>query len=184
MISAALAVLENEEQRNELAEFYEKNKNRFYAIAYKYLHNKEEAEDAVQEAFLRIANKPDRFFSLNDDKQVFYVFAVVRNVSIDMFNKSTEIIADELSKDIVYQNDFSSLEGFLLDKLSHDEILSFINNLPPLQYSVLVLTCLLGLSISETAQTLKISEDSVSQRLHLARKSIRAFIEERNKSYE
>lgn len=62
MISEALAVLETEEQRNELADFYEKNKSRFYTIAFDHLHNQEEAEDAIQEAFLEIANKPDTFF--------------------------------------------------------------------------------------------------------------------------
>lgn len=51
MISAALAVLETEEQRNELAEFYKKNKNRLYRIAYSKLHNRESSEDAVQETF-------------------------------------------------------------------------------------------------------------------------------------
>ena len=34
MISTALALLETDEQRNVLSEFYQKYKNRFYAIAY------------------------------------------------------------------------------------------------------------------------------------------------------
>ena len=57
MISVALAIIENENQRNELAAFYEKNKSRFYAIAFGHLHKKEESEDAVQEAFSEIADK-------------------------------------------------------------------------------------------------------------------------------
>ncbi len=51
MIEAALAVLENDKQRNELATFYEQYKNRFFSIAYSKLHNSEEAEDAVQGSF-------------------------------------------------------------------------------------------------------------------------------------
>ncbi len=64
MISAALAILESEEQRNELSEFYEENKSRLYSIALERLHNRQDAEDAIQETFLGIAEKPDKFFSL------------------------------------------------------------------------------------------------------------------------
>lgn len=67
MISAALAVIENEQQRNELSALYEKNKDRFLNIVLDLLHNKEEAEDAVQETFLRIADKPDNFFSIEEN---------------------------------------------------------------------------------------------------------------------
>lgn len=72
------------------------------------------------------------------------------------------------------------LENTLLETISHDELLGFINNLPVLQKNVLMLTCLSELSISETADVLKISKNTVKQRLYLARKSIKAFIERRN----
>ena len=51
MIDAILSTMENEEQRNELAEFYSKHKSKLYAIAMSKLHNQSEAEDAVQEVF-------------------------------------------------------------------------------------------------------------------------------------
>lgn len=61
MISAALAVLESEEQRNELSEIYENNISNFYNIAFQQLHNKHDAEDAIQDAFLAIANNTSIF---------------------------------------------------------------------------------------------------------------------------
>ena len=180
MISAALAVLETDEQRNELSEFYEENKNRLFAIASEHLHNQQDSEDAIQETFLRIADKPDKFFSLSRTEQSFYVSAIVRNVSVDIYKKRAKHQTDAISEDIVYQSEPELLENSLLEKISHDEILDFINNLPPLQRNVLILTCLSGLSVSETAEMLKISKSAANQRLYLARKSIRKFIEERN----
>ena len=182
MFAEAIAIIEDEGQRNELSEFYEENKNRFYEIAFEHLHNKEESEDAVQEAFLRIADKPEKFFSLSGLNRVYYISAVVRNVSVDIFNKKNKSL--EITEDSVFEDDFSIIENSLFDKVSRDEILSFIDNLPPLQRNVLILTCLSGLSISETAQTLKISKNAVNQRLYLARKSIKNFIEERRKCNE
>lgn len=182
MISAALAVLETDEQRNELSVFYEKNKSRFYAIALGYLHNQERAEDAVQEAFLEIANKPDTFFSLSDKKRIYYLYAVVKNVSVDMLNKNRKVQTEELFDDLILQDNENPLENALFDNISRDEILSFIEHLPELQREVLILVCLSELSISETAQVLKVSRNVVYQRLHLARKAIKKFIEERNKN--
>lgn len=41
MIAAALAVLETDEQRNELAEFYKESLGRLYTIAMSRLHNQQ-----------------------------------------------------------------------------------------------------------------------------------------------
>lgn len=62
MITAALAVLKTDEQRNIISDFYQMYKNRFYAIAYEHLHNLQDSEEAIQEAFLRIAVNPYKFF--------------------------------------------------------------------------------------------------------------------------
>lgn len=62
MISSALAVLKTDEQRNELSEFYEENKSRLYSIAFERLHNRQDAEDVIQESFLGIAYIPEKFF--------------------------------------------------------------------------------------------------------------------------
>jgi len=96
MISTALALLETDEQRNVLSEFYQKYKNRFYAIAYSKLHGKAAAEDAVQEAFLRIVDKPENFFKIEHNKRVAYADVIVRNVAIDMFNKNNAHKIEEL----------------------------------------------------------------------------------------
>ena len=179
MIAAALAVLENEGRREELSDFYEKYKNRFLSIALHILHNKEGAEDAVQEAFLKIADRPDTFFSLNEIKRIRYLCTAVKNASIDFYNKSRKNQTEELTDEMIFQHDTEPLEKLVLDDISHKELIEFIKSLPKLQQNVLVLTRLSEMSISETAQVLNISEAAVNQRLYLARKAIRQFIEER-----
>lgn len=184
MISATLAILETGEQRNELSEIYETNKNRFYVIAFEHLHNKDDAEDAIQESFLRIAKNPDKFFMLSNNQRINYICVIVRNVSVDIFKKNVKSEADELSEDLMFKNDISPLENSLLNKISHEELMGFIKNLPILQRNVLFLTCLSELSIDETAKILKISKAAVNQRLYLARKSIREYIKERSENNE
>ena len=182
MISGAMAILKSEAQRNEMSFFYEKYKSRLLRIAIKILRNEDEAADAVQDAFLKIADKPNSFFSLNDEKRIRYVSVVVKNASIDIYNKSKKIQMDELSEDIIYRNDESLIENITFDKISFEEILAFIDTLPEAQRNVLVLTFSSGLSVDEIGATLNITVSAVYKRLYLARKSVKKFIDERSKN--
>ncbi len=182
MIDASFAVIEDEAQRNELAEFFAKYKNRFYLIANSRLHNREEAEDAIQAVFSAISDKPESFFGVPAEKRLAYTDVMIRNTAVDMFNAKSKMPLDELNEDI--ENDTLSLENKLFDRIARSEILAFIDALPALQRSVLILHCLFGLSIDETAQRLNISLAAANKRLALARKAVKAFIDERRKDHE
>lgn len=182
MLDASFAVIGDEEQRCELAEFYLKHKARLFGIAYSKLHSKEAAEDAVQEVFSEIADKPEIFFGIPEEKRLAYADVTVRNISVDMFNSNNKMPTDELDENI--EDTEFSLENSLFDKISRDEILLFIDSLPAMQRNVLMLHCLFGLSIDETARTLNISLDVANKRLTLARKAIKKFVDERRKNYE
>ena len=78
MISAALAVLKTDEERNALSEIYTKNIKSFYSIAFSKLHNSHDSEDAIQEAFLAIARNPDNFFAIPQEKRVSYINVMIR----------------------------------------------------------------------------------------------------------
>lgn len=180
MFDVTFAVIENEKQRSELAEFYSKSKNHLYFIAFSKLHNKEEAEDAVQEVFSRITDKPERFFDIPPEKRLAYADVMVKNISVDMFNAKNKMPSEELREQLEDVN--ISLENALFDEISRDEVIEFINKLPTLQRNVLVLRCFFDLSINETAQRLDISLAAAIKRLALARKAIRNFVEERGKN--
>lgn len=109
MISAALAILKSEAQRNEMSAIYEKYKKRLQNIALKILQSEEEAEDAVQDAFLKIADKPDTFFSLDDKNRILYMCVVVKNASIDKYNKIKKVLLEPLGENLIYQNDTEPL---------------------------------------------------------------------------
>lgn len=174
MIPAALAILETDEHRNELSEFYEEYKERFYAIAYSKLHNRESAEDAVQEAFLRIADKPDKFFEIPQNNRAAFTDVIIRRVAVDMFNKSnkTAPLTDTTANDLDIP-----LDERIISSVSKDELLDFITTLPPLQRDVLKLKTVYGLSNSEIAQKLSVTENVVRQRLYQARKTIKEHLE-------
>lgn len=173
MISAALAVLKTEEQRNELAEFYKKNKKRLYRIAYSKLHNRESSEDAVQETFLRLATNQEKFFRLNDNERVTFSNVVARNVAVDMYKKINEIDTVEFWENIADDDSENPPEDELLYRFTKEKLIEFVRGLPPLQRDVLYLKAVHGLTIQEIAAKLSVSENVVRQRLFCARKAIK-----------
>ena len=182
MVAAALSVLENAEQREELSEFYKKHKARFLNIAFNKLHNREEAEDAVQEAFLKIADRPEIFFGLDEIRRTRFFYGVIENVAVKMYNKNQKNHTEELAEDVVYQNEDDPIENSMMDKISRDEILAFIDSLPEAQRTVLALSYSSGLSADEIGIVLNISVSTVYQRLYSARKAVKHFIAERSEN--
>lgn len=168
------STIKDEKQRNILELFYKENHDCFLNIAISNLHNESDAEDAVQAAFSDIADKPEKFFNIPRSQRVNYVFTIVKNISIEMFNKKNKILLEELNDKCL--DDSLSLEDDIIGRISEDKLKSFINRLPPLQKNVLMLRCMHGLSIADTAKTLNISQSAVKERLRLARKAIKDFI--------
>lgn len=182
MFEAVLSAMGNEEERNELARFYSQNKDRLYLIANSKLNDHRESEDAVQEVFLNIADKPEKFFDIPPNERLAYVDVMVRNVAIDMFKAKNKVPIEELNEE--FEDVRLPIEDDILGKISHDELLKFMERLPAEQKDVLLLHCYYGLSVYEISHSLKISMTTVNRRLTLARDAIRKFIDERNASHE
>lgn len=176
--------INNEEQRSELEAFYIENLNCLLNIAYSNLHNKTDAEDAVQEAFQEVVRNPENFFNVAPNKRVAFMVVVVRNISVDMFKKNNKIPLEELNEEEPFDDNPFSFEDNAIEKVSRDKLKSFIKTLPPLQRDVLTLRYLIGFSTAETAEKLNISQSAVKKRLRLAKEAVREFIEKENELYE
>lgn len=178
MIEAALSVLEDDGQRNELAAFYEQYKNRFFGIAYSKLHNPEEAEDAVQEAFLRVVDNPNKFFKMPNRERVRYVDGIVRHISVDKFNKNkkNDTVSIEDLVDNIMSETISPEEKYITDA-SASELVQFALALPESQRQALFMYVHQKLSYSEISKILGISEELARKRISNARKAIKNFAE-------
>lgn len=178
------SVIEDNDQRNTLEKIYNENKNYFLNIAYLKLHDQNDAEDAVQEAFYEIVRKPDNFFNVAPKNRVNYIAAVIRNISSDMFNKKSKAPPEENDKGGFYDDDLLSFEDSVIGKISRDRLKQFIKSLPALQRDVLTLRCLMGFSTAETAEKLNVSQSAVKKRLHLAKEAIREYVRKEEEIYE
>ncbi len=174
MISAALAMLNTEDEQNTLSEFYRENKTRLYAIAISKLKNKEAAEDALQETFLNIVKYPKTFFALDAHKKVSYAILIIKHVISNMLKKSGKYIIEELTDTVV--DDAISVEEIAAGKIAAERIKEFIKKLPEARREALNLKVVYGLSNAQIADILGISEAAARKRISDAYRLIRDFI--------
>lgn len=180
MIDFILSTIENQEQRNELADFYKKNRHRLYKIAFSKLHSREEAEDAIQEAFFCIADKPDKFFGIPQERRCSYTDVIVKNIACDMYKRKQKEQTVRINNQAVGTYYDISLPDIYIDVENVRELIGFIRSLSEAKKDVLLLRVLHQKSTAEIAEDLNISEDAVRRRLADARKLIKEFLERRN----
>lgn len=179
MISAALAILESEEQRNELSEIYEKNMKTFYSIALSNLHNKQDAEDAIQEAFLSVAKNPDTFFDIPQEKRVSYMNVIIRNISYRIWNKKQKAEDNQVELNNSIADESVSVEEKISSEYSCEEIYGFIHTLPEAAKAALYLKMHFDMKYSDIAEELGISEETVKKRIARAVSKMKQFMEDR-----
>ncbi len=177
MISAALAILENEDERNELAEIYNQNVKTFYSIAFSRLHNQDDAEDAIQEAFLAIANNPDIFFRVPKQKRVSYLNVVIKNISCKMWNKKHNIKEHEGELNELISDERTLVEEHLLSNYSCQQIIDFMKTMPEITQTAIYLKADLEMNNSDISKVLGISEEATRKRIARAISQIKQFVE-------
>lgn len=130
------------------SEIVNRHSKRFYSIAYRILFNKHDAEDIVQEAFLKLWGKSELWNHNREAKFTTWFYRVVVNLCLD-YNRGKKPMS--LSEDIQLIDRINGQE-VVLNKKQRQEILNrFIQELPERQQLALNLCFYEGLSNQEAA---------------------------------
>ncbi|HEV2215229.1 MAG TPA: RNA polymerase sigma factor, partial [Terracidiphilus sp.] len=140
-----------------------------YRVAFSVLHNAADAEDAVQEAFLRVLRHREQLREVRDRR--VWLIRIVWNLVLDRKRRAksrpeTDDIAD-LAR--VLPAEGLSAEGRAAAAQHHAQVLQCVEKLPVKEREVLVLSAFEELSSVEIASILGITESSVRSRLFRAR---------------
>ncbi|MCL2301247.1 MAG: sigma-70 family RNA polymerase sigma factor [Firmicutes bacterium] len=170
-----LSMLESHEEKLKFAELYEANRDRMARLAWGILRDNYLAEDAVNEAFLKMIHKIKKFHDFTCDQMRDYLVIIVKHTAIDMYNerkKNAEVSFDErfTMGGVVEAEPISMM-------LEHDEVQEAIDQLDEIYRDVLYLSYRVGLSINEIAKSLDLSPSAVKMRLVRARVKLRALLE-------
>ena len=140
-----------------------------YRVAYSVLRNAADAEDAVQEAFLRVLRHRDQLGEVRDQR--VWLVRIVWNIVLDRKRRAktrpeTDDVA-ELAR--VLPSSGLSAEERAAAAQFHAHVLGCVERLPEKERAVLMLSAFEELSSVEIAAILGVTESSVRSRLFRAR---------------
>lgn len=153
-------------------QIYEAHKDLVYNLAFQYVQQAEEAEEIMQDVFLRIHEKRHNFREEATLKT--WIYRITVNRSIDFLRskkrKNTLLSLFFLSKKDDPENNKWYHPGFSLEQQEKVQaIFKIINSLPPQQKSALLLVKMEGLSMKECASVLNTSEKAIESLLSRAK---------------
>jgi len=140
-----------------------------YRVAYSVLRNSTDAEDAVQEAFLRVLRHRHTLAEVRDHR--VWLIRIVWNIVLDRKRRAkTRPETDDVSELArVLPSTGLSAEERAAAAQHHAHVLACVDRLPAKERQVLALSAFEELSSVEIASVLGITESSVRSRLFRAR---------------
>lgn len=155
-----------------LKEVYSRHWKNIFAIAFSFLKSKEDAEDAVQDIFMRFWQKKEYLNSNADYKP--YLFRIARNSLVNVIRSSSGKIIGQINnsrhpsslatQEVVEFNELSRFAREAIDKL------------PPKRKLVFDLRRNQGFTKHQIAREMGISITMVEKQLKLANTSIRNYL--------
>ncbi len=83
-------MVKSSQQKEKLHQLYALYEQPLYRIAYAILHQTEQAEDAVSDAFLKIISHLDQIESPDSPKTKAFLIQVIRNTAINQYRKNAK----------------------------------------------------------------------------------------------
>ncbi|WP_434577833.1 RNA polymerase sigma factor [Thermoanaerobacterium thermosaccharolyticum] len=164
----------DEGQRKKIEDMYVKYSRDMFKVAYNILNDYQLAQDAVQSAFINIINYIEKISDYDCNKIRALVVIIVRNISINMYNKIKRQKnlfiedADEFFHDDSEPFDEKIINGDIFNRVSEK-----VKELKTEYADIISLKYYYGYSDKDIANLLNITQNNVRVRLHRARQSLK-----------
>jgi RNA polymerase sigma-70 factor, ECF subfamily len=152
-----------------------------YRVAYSVVRNAADAEDVVQETFLRVLRHIDKLDEVRDYR--VWLVRITWNLVLDRKRRAkTRPLVDNFEEVTrVLPTEELSAERMAITAQRHAHILGLIETLPERERQVLLLSAIKQLSTVEIARVLETTESTIRSRLYRARHALAALLEQEAK---
>lgn len=165
MLQFYLSMMNSGEDKALVEFLYNEYKQLMFKTAYAILRNRESAEDAVHDAFLRVINHLSKFRSYSCKENVSYLVIIVRGIALNMVSKSN--MQAELDEETPCG---LSVEDSVLSELAYEEIVENIKALSPALRDIAYLSFVENCSAGEISELLDMKINTVHSSISRARK--------------
>lgn len=169
---AYLSMIERECQKTRFEAIYWENRTLMFVQARRVLHDVYLAEDAVHDAFMRIAENMDTVERLNDCQVKRYVMIAAKHAAIDLWRKRSKQMEYEISYEEM------ALYAEAERKETNNEVLEMLLELPDQYRDVFLLKYSVGLTNEEIGTLLSLTVSGVKQRITRGKAVLREKLKE------
>ncbi|HMD22303.1 MAG TPA: RNA polymerase sigma factor [Alloacidobacterium sp.] len=153
-----------------------------YRVAYSVTRNSAEAEDIVQETFLRVLKHQGKLDEIRDAR--VWLVRIAWNLSLDRKRRSkarpeTEDIADLVR---TLPSGERRADDEVISSQEHARVLALIDQLPAKERQALLLSALEELSTAEIASICSTTESSIRSRIFRARRELAELLTKQRSS--
>ena len=171
-------IMSKKEHVHFVEECYSLYEQKMYRVALSILRNPTAAEDAVQDAFLKLMRSKKTFEDAESDECKRYIIAVIRNSAISIYR------VRQRDSRVIPLDDLTVTGEYLVnDEISDasDNISNIIENLPSKYKDVVNCLVTENLSVRETASRLHMTEAGVRKRFERAKKKIKEYAQQQDR---
>lgn len=144
-----LMMIDSTADQSKFEKVYLTYKGLMYHTAYKILNSEEDAEDAVHNAFVKIAENISKITDPVCSKTQVYVVTIVENKAIDLYR------ANQRRRSVTYLDDIS---GISVEESKVHGLAACMAKLSPRYRQIILLKYYQGFSCREIAKMLNITE--------------------------
>ena len=167
-----MSLITNEEDKATITKIYDTYLSWMLKIAFHYLKNDADAEDAVNDVFLSIIGGNCTVPTNNENETKSYLFICIRNSALNLKklnSKHKTVNFDEFfNLPTVY-----NLEEDVLKKDSYYELLAFVNTMPSIYKDVLTLYISFEKTLKEISVLLNLPFKTVETRFRRGKKILK-----------
>ena len=161
--------------RQKLQTLYDRYERKMYAAAKRILNDGYKAEDATQNAFVRIAKNMDKINIMDEDAVEGYVIVIVKNEAYNVLRKEEQT---EQLEEAPAADPFSDVNAKVFDRDVYEKIIAILREMDDLYRAPLYLCCVMGFTVKETAKQLKRNEKTVKSQIYRGKKIIISKLKE------
>lgn len=148
-----------------------------YRIAFAVLHQHEQAEDAVHDAFCKVMRHIRKLGAPDAPETKAYMISVIRSTAFNQYRKNERENAHtvRISEETVQIADpEDALRAHIKKSVLQQTINALLSDLADTDRSIILLHCRDGLTFAEIGSALHISEQAARKRFERARKQLKS----------
>lgn len=151
-----------------------------YTFAYHLTYNEDDANDLVQETYLKAYRFIDKYIEGTNAKA--WLFKILKNAFINQYRRKSkqptkvdfeEIVSYQSEEDDTQYSSYMDLREEMFQHMMGDEVTNAINSLP-VDFRVVILLCdIEGFTYEEISKILDVPIGTVRSRLHRSRNMLK-----------